>query len=142
VIEVAGGAQESEASSSFTPCPENQAAAKDHSSPLQQTLPTQGDPLNTAGKMVSFTIDPFPYIPPSMFLEDGGPHRQARHHVFISGGSCKDHEDCAIAVCNEALTMDQLHQLMHDINQYIMQEVQQQVWFFVLEPHGVGIFRL
>jgi hypothetical protein len=91
--------------------------------------------------MANFIIDPFPYTPLSMLLEDGGPHRRAQRHVFISGGSSKAHEDCTIAVCNEALTTEQRHQLMHDISQYIMQEVQQ-VCFFALHPHGVGIFRL
>jgi hypothetical protein len=39
-IEVMGGAQEPEASSSLMPHPENRAAAKDLPSPLPQSIPT------------------------------------------------------------------------------------------------------
>jgi hypothetical protein len=87
-------------------------------------------------------MDPFPYTSPSMFLEDGDPLRQARRKVFISGGSSKAHEDCAIAVCNDPLTAQRRHDLMHDISQYVVQEVHQQVRLFALHPHGVGIFKL
>jgi hypothetical protein len=34
--------------------------------------------------MVNFTMDPLPYTPPSLFLEDGGPHSHNRRWVFVS----------------------------------------------------------
>jgi hypothetical protein len=91
--------------------------------------------------MANFAVDPNPYTP-SVFLEDGGPHRRARRVVYITGRALKTHEDCVIAVANEELTIEQLHQLLHTINHYIVQEVQLQVRFFALHPHVVGIFRL
>jgi hypothetical protein len=105
------------------------------------SLPHNGS-SSIAGKMANFAMDPFPYTSPSMFLEDGDPLRQARRKVFISGGSSKAHEDCAIAVCNDPLTTQRRHDLMHDISQYVVQEVHQQVRLFALHPHGVGIFKL
>jgi hypothetical protein len=72
--------------------------------------------------MANFTVDPLPYTPPSLFLEDGGPHHHARRSVFISGSTAKQHEECAIVVVNEELTPAQCHDLMHDINQYVVQE--------------------
>jgi hypothetical protein len=85
-------------------------------------------------------VDPNPYTP-SVFLEDGGPHRRAYRVVYVTGRMPKTHEDCVIAVANEELTVEQRHQLLHTISQYIVQEVQLQVRFFALHPHGVGIFR-
>jgi hypothetical protein len=92
--------------------------------------------------MANFAVDPIPYTPPSVFLEDVGPHRRARRVVYITGKVPKTHEDCVITVANEELTTVQRHQLMHAISQYIVQEVHLQVRFFALHPHGVGIFRL
>jgi hypothetical protein len=59
--------------------------------------------------------------------------------VYITGRAPKTHETCAIAVANEELTVERHHQLLHTISQYIVQEVQLQVRFFALHPHGVGI---
>jgi hypothetical protein len=92
--------------------------------------------------MANFAVDPIPYTPPSVFLEDGGPHCRARRVVYINGKVPKTHEDCVIAVANEELSTAQRHQLMHTINQYIVQEVHLQVCFFALHPDGVVIFRL
>jgi hypothetical protein len=92
--------------------------------------------------MANFTVDPLPYTPPSLFLEAGGPHCCARRSVFVSGSVAKQHEDCVIAVVNEDLTLAQRHDLMHAISQYVVQELQLQVRFFALHPHGNGIFRL
>jgi hypothetical protein len=81
-----GGAQGSEASSSLAPHLENHVAIKGpHSSPrrsLHQTPHSQTDSSNEAERMANFIDDPFSYTPPSMFLEDGGPHRQAQCQVF------------------------------------------------------------
>jgi hypothetical protein len=92
--------------------------------------------------MANFAIDPTPFTPPNLFLEDGGPHRRARQVVYISRGVSKMHEDCAIAVVNEDLSPAQRHQLLHEINHHTVHEVQQQVHYFALHPHGVGIFML
>jgi hypothetical protein len=59
--------------------------------------------------MANFVVDPNPYTPPSVFLEDGGPHRRARRVVYITGRAPKTHEDCVIAVANEELTVEQRH---------------------------------
>jgi hypothetical protein len=92
--------------------------------------------------IVNFTVDSNPFTPLSTFLEDGGPHRRARRVVYITRRAPKTHEDCVIAVVNEELSVEQCHQLLHTISQYIVQEVQLQARFFALHPHGVGIFRL
>jgi hypothetical protein len=55
--------------------------------------------------MANFAIDPEPYIPPAMRLEDRGPHHHARTTVYIRGGDYKTHESYAIAIAkvNEEL---------------------------------------
>jgi hypothetical protein len=50
--------------------------------------------------MANFVVDPKPFIPPAMVLEDGGPLRRAHREVYTRGGVAKTHEDCAIAVVN------------------------------------------
>jgi hypothetical protein len=97
---------------------------------------------STQSTMVNFIVDPQPFVPLVLFIEDGDPHCRARKTVYISGGPAKTHEDCVIMVSKGQLTTAQRHQLMHNISQHIVQEVQLQVRYFALHPHGVGIFRL
>jgi hypothetical protein len=94
--------------------------------------------------MANFAIDPAPFIPPGMNVEDGGVHRRARRTVYIRGSILKAHEDHAIAVSQGGgdLTPAQRHQLLHDITHYINVEVRQLVCSFALRPHEIGIFRL
>jgi hypothetical protein len=70
--------------------------------------------IRKASPMANFIVDPLPCTSPSLFLEDGGPHRHARRSVFVSGSAAKHHEDCVIAVINEDLMPVQHHDLMHD----------------------------
>jgi hypothetical protein len=49
--------------------------------------------------MANYAVDPEPFIPPTMVLEEG-PLRRARREVYIRGGVAKFHEDCAITVIN------------------------------------------
>jgi hypothetical protein len=79
--------------------------------------------LSTQTTMASFAIDPQPFMLPTLFLEDGSPHRRAQKTVYISGWPAKTHEDCAIAICEGELTVAQRHQLLHDINQHLTHEV-------------------
>jgi hypothetical protein len=72
--------------------------------------------------MTNFAVDPLPFIPLSMTLEDGGPQRRARRTVFVSGSAPKMHEDCTIATTEGDLSPAQQHQLIHDINHYIVTE--------------------
>jgi hypothetical protein len=92
--------------------------------------------------MVNFVVNPEPFIPPAMVIEDGGPQRRVRREVFIRGGVSKAHEDCTIAVVNDNLSVAERHQLLHDITNYVVAQLQLNVRFFALHPHGVGILRL
>jgi hypothetical protein len=90
--------------------------------------------------MVNFVVDPEPFALPEVIIEDGGP---LRREVYIKwGGGSKNHEDCAIAVWSTGMSVEEKHQFMHQISQYIVVEAQQQVQLYALHPHGVGIFRL
>jgi hypothetical protein len=123
-------------SPSASPCElgKNSSSSKEAS-----TTKSPKEPHESLSAMANFVVDP---TPPLVFLEDGGPHRQARQVVYITGRASKTHVDCVIVVVNEELTAEQRHQLMHNISQYIVQEVQLQVCFFALHPHGVRIFSL
>ncbi|KAK3159635.1 hypothetical protein QOZ80_1BG0049160 [Eleusine coracana subsp. coracana] len=92
--------------------------------------------------MANFPMDPRRFFFDGFHLEDGGPLRQERRTVFISGGTVKSHEDYAIAITNEHLTTQQSNDLMHRINDYIEIEVRKTVRFYSAHPHGIGIFRL
>jgi hypothetical protein len=94
--------------------------------------------------MANFAINPEPFIPPAMVLEDGGPHRRAWTMGYLRGGDNKTHESYAITIAqgNEDLTAAQRHHLLHDITHYINVLVWQLVRSLALHPHGIGIFRL
>ncbi|GJN22737.1 hypothetical protein PR202_gb10332 [Eleusine coracana subsp. coracana] len=92
--------------------------------------------------MANFAINPTRFIPAWMLLEDGGPLREARATVNISGGIQRRHEDCAIAITEEHLTAAQKVQFMHQIRDYIEIEVRKQVRHCSSHPHGIGIFQL
>jgi hypothetical protein len=63
--------------------------------------------------MENFAINPQPFVPPAMFIEDGGPHHRARKMVYISGGPAKSHEDYVIAISQGEFSITQHHQLFH-----------------------------
>jgi hypothetical protein len=92
--------------------------------------------------MANFVVDPEPFVPPPMFLEDGGPLRRTEREVYVTGGVTKIDGDCAIAVVNGDLSAALRHQPLHDITHYIATEHQLNVRFFALHPHGSGVFRL
>jgi hypothetical protein len=92
--------------------------------------------------MANFVINPQPFVPLAMFIEDGGRHRRARKMVYISGGPAKSHENCAIAISQGEFSITQRHQLLHDINQHFTHEAKLLVRYFAIHPHGVGIFRM
>jgi hypothetical protein len=108
----------------------------------QPSLPLSS--LDAPSSMANFAVNPSPFFPPAMILEDGGPHRRARKEVFIRGGPSRSHEDCAIAVLQGAgdITPAQRHALLHEINLYIAVEVRLHVRNFIIHPHGVGMFKL
>jgi hypothetical protein len=116
---------------------------QDQTPSLYSSFPSQGsEPLPPSEAMANFAVDPLPFTPPSMTLEDGGPQRCARRTVFISGSATKMHEDCTIATTEGDLSPAQRHQLIHDINHYIVTEAQLQVMHSSLHPLGIGIFNL
>jgi hypothetical protein len=79
------------------------------SSPAPKAISTTKSPEQTgesSSGMDNFAVDPNPYTPPSVFLEDGGPHRRARWVVYITGRAPNSHEDYVIAVMNEELSVE------------------------------------
>jgi hypothetical protein len=97
----------------------SQNTSMENAPPLKiPQLPTQ------QASMANFIMYPNPFIPLAMFLEDGGPHCHARTSVYISGGPAKTHEEFTITITEGEKTVAQRHQLMHDLSQYIVQEVQ------------------
>jgi hypothetical protein len=98
----------------FTPPHSNSLENAPASKSLQ--LPSQ------RASMANFVVDLNPFVPLSMFLEDGGPNHRVRTSVYFSGVPTKTHEEFTIAITNGKMTIAQHHQLMHDLSQYIVQE--------------------
>jgi hypothetical protein len=63
------------------------------SAPIQPSSSQLFDALHPSSSslpvMANFAVNPTPFIPPAMFIEDGGPLRRARKEVYIWGVSPK-----------------------------------------------------
>jgi hypothetical protein len=81
----------------------NRSPSHAHSTSLNNTLETSptlqtSQPSLCGASMANFAMDPTPFVPPAMFLEDGGPHCRARTMVYISSVLAKTHEEYTIAI--------------------------------------------
>jgi hypothetical protein len=74
--------------------------------------------------MANFVVHPEPFIPPAMFVEDGGPQRRVRHEIYVRGGVPKTHEDYIITVVDDNLSVAERHQLLHDITNLVVTQYQ------------------
>jgi hypothetical protein len=88
-------------------------------------------------------IDPVPFIPLGIDIEDGAPHRVSRAVVHLSGNAVHAHEEYVLAVdTQQMLEADDIHPFMHQMMEYIHETFHILVRSSCCHPFGIGIYQL
>jgi hypothetical protein len=110
---------------------------KQHSSPVPPSLNT------IKPSMANFPVDPLPFIPPGIEIEDGGPHRVPRAVVHLFGNAVHAHEEYVLAVdSQQILDADDLQGFMNQVTDYILETFHIPVRSRCRHPFGIGLFQL
>jgi hypothetical protein len=93
--------------------------------------------------MMNFPIDPAPFIPQALHVEDGGPGRVPRLFANLVGNPLHAHEEYVIVVDTFGiLDQEDIHPFMHQVSEYIMHTCHLPVRSSCLHLFGIGLFRL
>jgi hypothetical protein len=93
--------------------------------------------------MMNFPIDPAPFIPQALHVEDGGPGRVPRLFANLVGNPLHAHEEYVIVVDTFGiLDQEDIHPFMHQVSEYIMHTCHLPVRSSYLHLFGIGLFRL
>jgi hypothetical protein len=84
------------------------------SSPQNASLPASSSQREFNQDMANFPVDPLPFIPLGIEIEDGGMHKVPRVVGHRSGNAVHAHEEYVLAVdTQQMLEADDIHPFMH-----------------------------
>lgn len=93
--------------------------------------------------MANFPVDPHRFIPQHMEIEDGGANRIPRAFVNLSGAPARNFEEYVIAEdVDELLDHGDYAVFVHQIRQFLVDELHVPVRFACIHPLGIGLFQL
>jgi hypothetical protein len=93
--------------------------------------------------MANFSIDPAPFIPPALQVEDGDPQRVARSFINLSGNVLHAHEKFVIAVDTfQVLDQEDIHPFMHQVGEYITGVMHLLVRSVCRHPFAIDLYQL
>jgi hypothetical protein len=93
--------------------------------------------------MANFPVDPRPFLPEEMEVEDGGPDRRVRGRVHLADDPIRLHEEFMVAEeVDGILDPADYGMFTHTIRHYIRDELGLRVVRAGIHPFGVGLFEL
>jgi hypothetical protein len=93
--------------------------------------------------MANFPVDPLPFIPPGIEIDDGRPHRVSRAVVTLSSNVVHTHEEYVLAIDTQQMSaVDDIHPFMHHVPDHINEVFHLPVWSVCCHPFGIGLYQL
>lgn len=93
--------------------------------------------------MANFPVNPYRFIPNHIDIEDGGVNRISRAFVNLSGEPARNFKTYIIAEdVDEVLDQDDYVVFMHQVRQFMQDEVHVPVRSACIHPLGIGLFQL
>jgi hypothetical protein len=93
--------------------------------------------------MANFPVDPLPFVPPGIEIEDGEPHRVPRAVVHLAGNPVYAHEEYVLEVdTQQLLNADDINHFMHQVTEYIHDTFHIPIRSSYRHPFGIGLNQL
>ncbi|KQJ81904.1 hypothetical protein BRADI_5g03715v3 [Brachypodium distachyon] len=90
----------------------------------------------------NFDLDPAPYVPRGMAIEDGGPFCLQRTFVTLAGALARRHESYLIAMVEPPLPTEEVPAVIAQVHAYMVEILHYEVVSLHRHPSGLARFRM